>query len=251
MAVDLMPRLLLIIFALLLPGIATSQGIEFPSPPRGHVLDPSGWLGEDRTLRLEEELSHYRRNHDIDVFVVLWSRSLRPQTTLEELALRIGETWSRQSLWAVVLHLPESLYRPVVVTRSTSTQLSGDESIEGARQSAVSRGMKEPHTRARIESLALETGEELIFWKNQVLHEQNLSASGIPIALYADKQPPERLLPPPIILISLILLPIIIILRLRRRFAPLTFPETTWRYRLQAKWSGGNRIIVSIPPPTP
>ncbi len=243
-----MPRLLLIIITVLLPGLAKSQGVEFPSPPRGQVLDPSGWLGEDRTLRLEEELGRYRRNHDVDVFVVLWSRSLGSETTLEELALRIGETWSRQSLWAVVLHLPESLYRPVVVTRNTSAKLSGEKPLEVVRQSAVSRGMKEPHTRARMEALALETGEELIFWKNQALRGQNQSKSGIPDDPHPEKQSREKLLPPPIILISLTLLPIVIIRCLRRRFAPLTFPETTWRFRLQAKWSGGSRIIVSIPP---
>ena len=80
-----MPRLLLIMFILGLPGVATAQGVAFPNPPAGQVFDPTGWLGEDRILRLEKELGRYRKHHAVDVVVVLWSRGLSPQTTLEDL----------------------------------------------------------------------------------------------------------------------------------------------------------------------
>ena len=246
-----MPKLLPIILALLLPGIAKSQGVEFPAPPNGQVLDPTGWLGTDRIVRLENELSRYQKNHQVDVFVVLWSRSLPPRTTLEELAMRLGETWSRQPLWAVVLHLPESLHRPVVVSRSTSSSLSGEQSIDDARQSAVSRGMKEPHTRARIESLALETGEELIFWKNRALLEQTTSTTDDSKTPPQGEQLHRPLLPPAMGLIFPALLLIIILRRFRQRHASLTFPARTWHRRLNASWGGANQITVSIPPRSP
>lgn len=248
---DLMLKLLPIILALLLPGMAKSQGVEFPAPPNGQVFDPAGWLGADRIIRLENELSRYQKNHQVDVFVVLWSRSLPPRTTLEELAVRLGETWSQQPLWAVVLHLPESLHRPVVVSRNTSGPLPGEQFIDDARQSAVSRGMKEPHTRARIESLALEIGEELIFCKNRELLEQTTSTTGDSNTLPQGEQLHRPLLPPAIVLIFPALLLIVISCRFHQRSASLTFPARTWRRRLNASWGGANPITVSIPPRSP
>ena len=35
---------------------------------------------------------------------------------------------------------------------------------------------------------------------------------------------------------------------IKRRPSDLRFPETQWRRRLGATWSGGSRIVVSLPP---
>lgn len=248
---DRMSKLALIIFTFLLTGVAKSQGVEFPSSPNGQVFDPAGWLGADRIVRLENELSRYRRNHGIEVFVVLWSRSLPSGATLEELALRIGETWSQQDLWAVVLHLPESLHRPVVVSKNISGQFLAEQSVEDTVRSAVSRGMQEPHTRARIEALALETGEELTFYKSRALLEQTRPAISAARALLEGTQPQGLRLFPAMAFIIPTLFLIIILCRFRRRSESLSFPARTWHRRLSASWGGGNQITVSFPPRAP
>jgi len=246
-----MSKLALIICTLLLPGAAKSQGVEFPSSPDGQVFDPTGWLGADRIVRLENELSRYRKNHGIEVFVVLWNRSLPSRTTLEDLALRVGETWAQQALWAVVLHLPESLHRPVVVSKNTSGKFAGEQSIEDAMQSAVARGMKEPHNRARVESLALETAEELTFYKNWALLEQMPPTVGDAKALLKGTQPQRPLHLQAMALTIPTLFLIIILCRFVRRSTSLSFPARTWHRRLDASWGGGNQITVSIPPRAP
>ena len=83
-----MPHFCLILFLLIMPGIARSQGIAFPPSPDGQVFDPSGWLGEDRIHRLEEELGRFRQDHAVDVIVVLWSRGIPPRASMEDLAQR-------------------------------------------------------------------------------------------------------------------------------------------------------------------
>lgn len=248
-----MSRIFLLIFGLLLPTLASSQSIDFPPPPAGHVLDAGDWLGPGRKARLEQELGRYRRNHDLNVLVVLWNRGLPPGTTLEALAARLGETWAHHGLWAIILHVPDSLQRPVVVAGNRTSRSRDDEAIALAVSASVSRGMKERSTRARIESLALEVGEELAFLKNRAAHQngQVVSNKNLP-------DPPDRglrlpMLPGALIPITLALLligVIAVIYLLRRRTTGLFFPETHWRRRLGAPWGGGPRIIVSVPPRT-
>ena len=245
-----MPHFCLILFLLIMPGITRSQGIAFPPSPDGQVFDPSGWLGEDRIHRLEEELGRFRQDHAVDVIVVLWSRGIPPRASMEDLAQRIGDAWSRQPLWAVVLHVPESLHRPVVVTRSDAEPLPGDQSIEVARQTAVTRGMKEPHTRARVEALALETAEELTFWTSRILLGED-RATTANAHILPSAQLTRRSFPAIATIsgsVALCVLTLMGILSFRkRRYGPLFFPETNWKRRLRADWSGGNNITVSIP----
>ena len=67
-----MSKLALIIFTLLLPGAAKSQGVEFPSSPDGQVFDPTGWLGADRIVRLRraksDRLSPFLSSLHLNVF---------------------------------------------------------------------------------------------------------------------------------------------------------------------------------------
>ena len=246
-------RTVSLILCLLLPELATGQSIDFPNPPRGHVLDAGDWLGPGRRTRLEEELGRYHRNHELNVLVVLWDRGLPPGTTLEGLAQRLGKTWIPHGLWAVVLHIPDSLQRPVVVAGDRTSPPCDGEAIALAVSTSVSRGMKERTTRARIESLALEIGEELAFLKNRTDHQRRHS-----MANHAQLSLREGDLQLPMLsrtfiasALALFLIGAITLIYLfRRRPAGLLFPETHWRRRLGAAWSGGTRIIVSVPPRT-
>ena len=105
---------LLLLLATLLPPLASGQNAAFPSPPPGQVLDSGNWLPDARRRHLESELGRIRLTHQVDVLVVVWEQGLRPGSSLEDLASRLGETWAREDLWAVVLHVPHSLAPPTL-----------------------------------------------------------------------------------------------------------------------------------------
>jgi len=242
---------LLFFLCLFLPGVVTGQAIDFPHPPSGQVFDTGGWLGEERRSRLEEELGHYRTSHALDVLVVLWDRGLPPEATLEDLARRVGETWARHDLWAVVLHVPDSLSRPVVVFGGRASTDYEDEDAGLALHNAVSRGMKERSTRAQLESLGLELGEEFVFLKNRAAHERTQV-----LAIHDQQHLVKQERPQPMIfrafittMLTLLAIGVVAVIHLvKRRPSDLRFPETQWRRRLGATWSGGSRIVVSLPP---
>ena len=236
---------------LLLPEVVAGQTIDFPQPPEGQVLDTGGWLGEERKSRLEEELGRYRTSHDLDVLVVLWDRGLPPGTTLEDLARRVGETWARHDLWTVVLHVPSSLMRPVVVFGGRASTPHEDEATGLALDNAVSRGMKERTTRSQVEALALEIGEEFIFLKNHAAHERKQSMVPGTQQHLPGEERHQSMMFRAFIATAFALLAIgvvAVIYLFKRRPSDLHFPETHWRRRLGAAWGGGSRIVVSLPP---
>ncbi len=236
---------------LLLPGVTAGQAIDFPHPPPGQVLDTGGWLGEARKSRLEGELGRYRTSHALDVLVVLWDRGLPPGTTLEELAGRVGETWARHDLWTVVLHVPDSLRRPVVVFGGRASAHFEEEATGLALHNAILRGMKERSTRSQIEALALELGEEFTFLKNHAAHERKqIMALSTRQNLSAEERDQSMIFWAFIATAcALLAVGVVALSRLfKRRPADLHFPETHWRRRLGAAWSGGGRIVVSLPP---
>lgn len=236
---------------LLLPGVVAGQAIDFPQPPDGQVLDVGGWLGEERKSRLEEELGRYRTSHDLDVLVVLWDRGLPPGATLEALAKRVGETWARHDLWTVVLHVPSSLMRPVVVFGGRASTAYEDEATGLALHNAVSRGMKERTTRAQVEALALELGEEFIFLKNHAAGERKQIMALNTQQHLPGEERPQSMMFRAFIAAAFALFAvgmIAVICLFRRRPSDLHFPETHWRRRLGAAWSGGGRTVVSLPP---
>ena len=242
---------LLSFLCLLLPELATGQAIDFPGPPDGQVLDAGGWLGEDRKSRLEMELGHYRSRHDLDVLVILWDRGLPPGTTPEELASRVGQSWARQDLWTVVLHVPASLMRPAVAFGGRASTTYGEEATALALRNAVSRGMKERTTRAQVEALALELGEEFTFLKNQANNERQQNMALISRQDLAGEESSQTMMFRAILATTFVLLAAgvaTIIYLLKRRPSGLHFPETRWRRRLGAAWSGGSPIVVSLPP---
>ena len=247
----MMMRLLLIL-SLLAPTLAVGQAIEFPYPPAGQVLDAGSWLGDERRSRLESALGRYRKSYQIDVMVVVWERGLPPETSLEDLAERVGETWAREPLWVVILHIPDSLHRPTAVYGGSGTKNFQEEVPAVALHSAVLRGMKERTTRAQVEALGLEAGEEFVFLKNrrEFEHKEHLAHHH-----HQQLQGPEGRHQSMIFraviatLLALVAVGVVALLYLRRRRpSDLQFPETRWRRRLGGKWSGGGQIVVALPP---
>ena len=228
-----------------------SQVIEFPNPPSGQVLDAGSWLGDERRERLENELGRYRSSYAIDVMVVLWDRGLPPETGLEELAGRLGETWAREDLWIVVLHVPDSLHRPALVCGGEVTKRLAGETVKEAMLAATLRGMKERTTRAQVEALGLEAGEEFIFLKARAELDRKLGVAAHDQQL-RDREARHQAMIFRAAMATVLALTAVatvaVLYFIRRRPTDFTFPETRWRRRLGAKWSGGGHIVVSLPP---
>ncbi len=108
----------------------------------------------------------------LDVLVILWDRGFPPGLTMEELAHRVGETWTRESDWVVVLHVPDSLLRPTAVFGGKGQDRYEAEEAGLALSNALARGMKERGVRAQVEALGLELAEELVFLKNRTAYER-------------------------------------------------------------------------------
>ncbi len=241
---------ILVLLTLLAPSPIWGQSIEFPNAPIGQVLDTGEWLGAERRAHLENELGRFRKKHALDVMVILWDRGLPPATGLEELAARIGETWAREDLWVVVLHVPDSLHRPTAVFGGAASERYLDDALVGALRTATLRGLKERTPRAQVEALGLEAGGEFVFLKNRGELERKAH-----VAARADQSRNQENRHQAMIfrgfiatLMALFAVGVLASLYLvKRRPTNLEFPHTRWRRRLGAKWSGGGCIVVSLP----
>lgn len=241
---------ILLLLLLLSPAALRGQATEFPKPPDGQILDTGGWLGENRRANLEAELGRYRKEYEIDVMVILWDHGLPPETSLEELADRLGETWAREDLWLVVVHIPDSLRYPAVVAGGPATGSVREEALSGALLRAIDRGMKERTTRAQVEALALEAGEEFVFLRNRSALEQKLQVAAQHQQARTREASHETMILRALVVTLLALAAVgalAVVYLLKRHPNHLEFPNTRWRSRLGAKWSGGGHIVVSLP----
>jgi hypothetical protein len=241
---------LLILGTLLLPASLRAQVTDFPPPPAGQVLDAGDRLGSERRARLEGELGRLRTQYHLDVMVILWDRSLPPETGLEELATRIGETWAREDLWAVVLHLPDSVHQPTLVIGGEYLKTIPGDSADDALHDAQFRGMKERTSFEQVAALGLEIGEELVYLKNRITLERKEYVANRDHLLRAQEERHQRMIfrGAVVTIVALVAVAVLAVLYLfRRRPSNLEFPATRWRRRLGAEWSGGGNIVVSIP----
>lgn len=227
---------------------------EFPNPPAGQVLDIGDRLGSERRGRLESELRRLRSEYNLDVMVVLWTGSLPPSTGLEDLARRLGETWAREDLWAVVLHVPDSLHRPAVASGGSFLETVTEQAAFDAQARAIFRGTKERTPNAQVEALALELGEEFVFLQHRRDYERKGIVAAQDEQLRAREDRQQAMIVRAIIATLFALLAVALVAVLyffKRRPSNLAFPDTRWRRRLGAKWCGGNPVVVSIPSRTP
>ncbi len=245
-----LPRLV-ILLALAAAPAGVAQTADFPTPPVGHVLDPGRWLPDEPRRTLEDELLRIRREHDIDVLVILWDHSLPVGVPLDELARRLGEAWAREPFWAVVLHVPYSARHPVIRHGGPIASRIPEDALAEALLRGASRGAKESTPQGRVVSTALEVSEEFIF----LLNRRDMVQSSFRAELAARKEKHHARMSRILTLaITAFALGLVLAGALgwyllhRRRLPPtLEFPDTRWRRRLGAGWSGGRSLLVTIP----
>ncbi len=217
------------------------------------MLDQDQWLDREQRSQLESELTRLRQTHAVDVLVIIWSQAFDSETDPEQLARRLGATWSREDLWALVLHRPDATTHPLAVWGGPLLEDSADSSLDKPLRDALARGLKEWTGRDRVSGVALNLGEELVFLQSRrraelaARQQQQTSAR-------AEAGHPGWT---GIIRYALIAVAVLIAIALvatgwilyRSRPTSLRFPKTRWRRRLGANWSGGSNLITSFTPP--
>ncbi|MDA0768275.1 MAG: hypothetical protein O3A92_15810 [Verrucomicrobia bacterium] len=252
---------LLFSLALLTVGVpgdsdhATETPQALPAAPTGHVLDRMDWLSEERRLTLEAELSRIHKEHDVNLFVVVWDRRLPDDQRPEDLAALIGHTWSPGEVWGTVLLTPGAINRPIAVTGGKQLTPEEDAHLAAAAAYSVDFGRKAWTDQDRLQQTALVLSEELVFAR-QTMTDNTTAITGSAAPLL----PPASFLSPPLLAAAggLVLLAVTLLwFTLRRRKQPTpepapepatrTFPAPAVQTRLGAPWSGGSSLLVPLP----
>lgn len=246
-------RILLVL--LVLPLSAAGDEFQLPNPPAGQVLDQSHWLSRDAKMNLESELARLRQSHEVDVLVVIWKHAVPSEMDPEQLARQLGKTWSREDLWALVLHLPDVISTPFVAWGGQVLENIAEIPSAPALDAAITRGLKEWTEQERVSSVSLNLGEELVFLQHRRTSEDQARQQQLATAQTEAKQGGRARF----IRIALIILGIftaaaiataaVVWHRLRSRPSTFHFPQTRWQRRLGASWSGGSKLITSFTPP--
>lgn len=243
----------LLVLMLLLPRTVGAEDPTMPDPPAGQVLDQSGWLPDNTSGPLESELGRLRRDHQVDVQVVIWDQPLPGDHDPHSFARHLGSTWARENLWAVVLQEPGSDTPPAVAYQGPSLEQLGPETVIPAIQAAIDRGLKDWSDRERTSAVALNLAEELVHLRLRQQHTE--APSQLPVAAPAGRQQENaRAIRISLgVVAAILLIGVFITFRLVRRRGPakLLFPDTRWRLRLGASWCGGTDLVTTFTPTEP
>lgn len=241
-------RILLVL--LVIPFAASAADFELPNPPAGQILDQDDWLGRDDKKHLEGELTRFRDAHGVDVLVVIWSQAFGSEGDLQDLARRLGETWSRESLWAVVVQHQESPDRPFTAWGGELLEKFTAGSLDESLREAVSRGLKEWSDRNRVSGVALNLGEELVFHRNRHQAEREaLQFQQLATETAAKQQGRTQVIRYSLLGLAILIAAALLVIgwiRYRSRPTKFQFPQTRWRRRLGASWSGGSNLNTSF-----
>lgn len=226
--------------------LAEAQTSVPPPTPVEHVIDTTGTLDEEVRSTLEAECRRIRDAHAIDVHAVVWDNDLPADVDLQLLAARLGETWSRERAWVVVVQVPGEPGN-IIGAHGGFGDGEGSAAADSAMALGLARGRREWTASNRLAHSALEAAEELIFLRNRRSLEQRLASSETAAG------DPRRadLWNIGIVRISaacaaLLLLGLLVVVHRAgtRSSSPdeRRFPDIPWNPRLGGPWSGGGNI---------
>ena len=231
------------------PALASAQtSVPLPAPVE-HVIDTAGTLDEEVRSSLETEFRRIRHTHAIDVHAVVWDDDVPADVDLRQLATRLGESWSREKAWIVVVQATGDSEE---IAGAHGGFSHGRESAaeDAALAEGLARGRREWTAPSRLAYSALEAAEELIFLQNRRILEQRLAST----ERASSRSRRAELWNTGIVRISAACAAILLLGLLAVVFRAGTrpsqpdehrFPEIPWQRRLGAPWSGGGNIRVN------
>ena len=217
-----------------------------PQRPPSHIFDPAKWLSPDEEDSIQLQLAKQYKEHDIDIYIV--TRAKQPVQGAKTYARALGEAWSRAPVWCVIFYVPGD--------PSGFHVQAGGLGLDPAR---VNRAVSEASRRARREMTEKdrvmaawgECAEVLRFMhnardlSNEAVAEKRNELRGE----WISKEKWKR-----IIMVSGIGLLVLLVAsayfffsstRKKRCPAVYHFPDTAWRKRYQAPYSGGSGVVAS------
>ena len=217
-----------------------------PQRPPSHVFDPAKWLSPVEEDQIQSELARQLKDHEIDSYIV--TRAKQPVQGAKTYARTLGETWSRAPVWCVIFYVPGD-------PAGFHVQAAG----LGLDPARVNRAVAEASKRARREMT--EKDRVMAAWSEcaEVLRFMH-GARDLSVEALVDKQNERREewisneKWKRIIMVGLIGLVIILAAlayyifagKRKKKCPPVyQFPDTAWRRRYQAPFSGGGGVVAS------
>lgn len=217
-----------------------------PERPPRHIFDPAKWLNPEEEDRISIQLADQLRENEIDVYIV--TRAKQPVQGAKTYARTLGEAWTRAPVWCVIFYVPGD--------PSGFHVQAGGIGLDPARVNravaeASKRAKREMSEKDRVMAAWVECAEVLRFMHNA--RDRNLDA----VIEQQKKLKNESVNKDKwkrIIIVSVVSAIVILLagawfilskIRKKRCPAVFEFPETSWRIRYLAPYSGGSGLEVS------
>ena len=217
-----------------------------PQRPPSHVFDPAKWLSPDEEDSIQDELARELRDHEIDIYIV--TRAKQPVQGAKTYARTQGETWSRAPVWCVIFYVPGD-------PSGFHVQAAG----LGLDPARVNRAVAEASKRARREMT--EKDRVMAAWSEcaEVLRFMH-GARDLSVDALVDRQNELRGewiskekwkriimvgLVGFVILLAAVLYYVFTGRQKKKCPAVYHFPDTAWRRRYQAPFSGGGGVVAN------
>ena len=248
-------RFLIILPDLLLASLlyaAEVKDFEYGQRPQSSVFDPESLLDSKVVAQIADPLNRISREKDVDIIVVVLSDiGIAPP---EHVATRFADAWCKESMHAVVLHVPAHKESPWIIPGGTLIDPIKPELIHKQVADAMRRATREPKEAGKVIAAATEAADILQFWKGNVtIRNESISQARHNNLLQAKTwHSTKRVMILGGAALGLLMMMGILWLAVtirRKKPGPRTFPERTPPRRLGAPHAGGNHVVISLGPP--
>ena len=217
-----------------------------PQRPPSHVFDPAKWLSPAEEDSIENELARELKDHDIDIYIV--TRAKQPVQGAKTYARTLGETWSRAPVWCVIFYVPGD-------PSGFHVQAAGlgldPARVNRAVAEASRRARREMTEKDRVMAAWSECAEVLRFMHNardlsvdSLVEKQNELRGE-----WLSKEKWKRIIIVGVMGLTVILVVVAyyVFTSRQKKKCPSVyeFPDTAWRRRYQAPFSGGGGVVAN------
>lgn len=218
---------------------------RIPQRPPARFLDLARWFSLAEKEQTARELERLFDEQKIDLYMV--TRTEQPPQGAENYARSLGEAWSRSPMWCVIFHVPGD---PEGFHVQAGMAEVKPEVVAGVIAGAAKRAKRESTEKEQVMAAWRDCAVELRFLYAQVqrLNEKRAREFEEARRQWIAEQRQKKILKVAILGGSVVLLVVIfavvVLVRRKRALKAFEFPETSWRRRYQAPYSGGGGIVA-------
>lgn len=246
-------RLSLLLFCLWIPSGMLAQEESYdvddsmiPPRPATHIYDAAKWLSAEEEDRLESQLALQYRENKIDMYLV--TQPKHPVQGASTYARTLGEAWSRAPVWCVIFYVPGDPSGFHVQAAGVGLDPAR---VNRAIAEASKRARREITEKDRIMAAWSECAEVLRFMDNARDRSRDAFLDKreevVNEVLAKEKRKKIIMVVAAGAFCAMIAGATFFFTRKRKKRCPAVFefPETSWRTRYQAPYSGGSGLVAS------